>query len=277
MTEQMSHEPAPVGIDERSHRFVFIGGLHRSGTSLLFQLLRDHPDVSAFRDTGAKEDEGQHLQSVYEPARALGGEGRFGFHPNAHMVEVDPDQARADSRRLLADWAPLWDLSRPVLVEKSPPNLIRARYLQSLFPGSRFVMLLRHPIEVVLAEHRRARRTSLGRLFEHWFRCYEQFLADVPHIEHVLALRYEDVLARPQGTLDEVLDFIGLAPAPEANAAAVRSDASRRYRAQWDDLRASRLRGPGMTPLIRRYESRANHFGYSLAEPDRRSPWALDR
>ena len=55
------------------HTYVFVGGLHRSGTSLLARSLEAHPSVSGFRDTGVPEDEGQHLQSVYpagSPSRA---------------------------------------------------------------------------------------------------------------------------------------------------------------------------------------------------------------
>ena len=44
---------------------VFVGGLHRSGTSLVHRCLALHPAVSGFSGTGVPEDEGQHLQTVY--------------------------------------------------------------------------------------------------------------------------------------------------------------------------------------------------------------------
>lgn len=266
-----------IDIDREldAHRFVFIGGLHRSGTSLLFQLLREHPDASAFRDTGVKEDEGQHLQSVYKPARLLGGEGSFGFHPEAHMVEVDAFRARADARALVRDWSPHWDMTREVLVEKSPPNLVRTRYLQSLFPDARFVMLLRHPVEVVLAERRRRKTTPLGPLLRHWFTCYEQLLDDARHLDHVLAVRYEDLLAEPQRMLDATLSFVGLEPTPSVTADAVAPERSARYRQQWSDLRRRPLSRPYARRLINRFESRANAFGYSLEDLDHRGDWSL--
>ena len=83
---------------------VFVGGLHRSGTSLLHRCLAEHPDASGFRGTGVPEDEGQHLQSVYRPARAHGGPGRFGFDPGAHLTEESPlvsDENRGAPRRRL--------------------------------------------------------------------------------------------------------------------------------------------------------------------------------
>ncbi|MEI2612689.1 MAG: hypothetical protein V9G20_28950 [Candidatus Promineifilaceae bacterium] len=58
-----------------NHQFIFIGGLHRSGTSILFKTLRDHPQISGFYNTQVPEDEGQHLQTVIPPAKAFGGPG----------------------------------------------------------------------------------------------------------------------------------------------------------------------------------------------------------
>jgi hypothetical protein len=75
-------------MDWQDHRFVFIGGLHRSGTTLLARCLAEHPEVSGFSGTRALEDEGQHLQNVYQPGRAYGGPGRFGFDPEAHLTET---------------------------------------------------------------------------------------------------------------------------------------------------------------------------------------------
>ena len=71
-------------------RFVFIGGLHRSGTSLVHEILKAHHEVSGFTNTGAPEDEGQHLQSVYAPSSAHGTFGTFGFDPDAHLTEESP-------------------------------------------------------------------------------------------------------------------------------------------------------------------------------------------
>jgi len=179
------------------HRFVYVGGLHRSGTSTVFRCLREHPLISGFNDTGATEEEGQHLQSVYPPATAYGGPGRFGFHPGAHLTEAS-DLVTADNRlRLFEEWKIHWDLSKPVLLEKSPPNLIRARFLQKLFPNSYFVIVTRHPIAVSYATLKWT-YTSLAELIEHWLVCHEKFRQDEEHLERLLVLRYEDLWSSPK-------------------------------------------------------------------------------
>ncbi len=81
------HGPVIRMLDKQ---FVFVAGLHRSGTSLLFQCLRDHPQISGFENTGVPEDEGQHLQSVYQPAHKFGRPGTFGFNPDSYLTESSP-------------------------------------------------------------------------------------------------------------------------------------------------------------------------------------------
>ena len=116
---------------------VFVGGLHRSGTTLLARCLAAHPAIAGLSRTGVPEDEGQHLQDVLPTAQAMGGPGRFALRPEAHLTESSPLVSRDARERLLRAWEPYWDRTRPLLLEKSPPNLLRTRFLQALFAQQR--------------------------------------------------------------------------------------------------------------------------------------------
>jgi hypothetical protein len=250
-------------IEGGNHRFLYVGGLHRSGTSTLFRCLREHPLISGFNDTGASEEEGQHLQNVYPPATAYGGPGRFGFHPEAHLTEVS-DLATADNRlRLFEEWKTHWDLAKPVLLEKSPPNLIRARFLQELFPDSYFVIVTRHPIAVSYATQKWS-YTSLAELIEHWLICHEKFEQDRQHLRRLLVLKYEDFVEKPQAVLDMIYSFLEL---PNySNRIEVSSGANEEYLKMWrmyqnDSLSEGCVEA---TSIKHRFGKRVAAFGYSL-------------
>ena len=249
------------------HQLVFLAGLHRSGTTLLARLLAAHPEICGFSGTGVPADEGQHLQTVYPAAKAYGGPGRFGFAPESHLTEASPLASEESAGTIFAEWSPHWDLSRPLLLEKSPPNLLKTRFLQALFPGSAFVVVLRHPIPVSLATAKWRRTRRYHRLLEHWLRCYELFAADRKRLERVHVIRYEQLVREPEPVLRGIFGFLGLEPVPPSEA--VEAGADERYFRQWRELK----RDPRMRAYLDlaslRYERRARRFGYSLLFPAR--------
>ncbi len=240
-------------------RILFIGGLHKSGTSLLHGLLRTHPDVSGFSATGVPEDEGQHLQSLYPPAYAHGGPGRFAFAPEAHLDEASA-LATPDARaRLWREWSPHWDLSKRLLIEKSPPNLIRSRFLQALFPQAKFVFIVRHPLAVARAT-RKWTDQSLAELVDHWTAAHNILLADLPLLRAAIWIRFEDLIAAPEATLQGVWRFAKLSDA--SIPATIDTASNDRY------LIAAEADGPPQTDAA--FARTATAFGYSpwSAPPD---------
>jgi hypothetical protein len=248
-------------------RLVFLGGMHRSGTSLLHRCLSDHPDISGFHDTGVPEDEGQHLQSVYLPAAAYGGPGRFAYDPKAFLDEHSPLVTADNALQILREWARYWDMSRRLLLEKSPPNLVRSRFLQALFPGCRFVMVLRHPVAVAYATQKWTPGDLVGRLIEHWLLCHEAFERDRPLLQHVHVLRYEDFVKNPQTELDAIHRFLGVPSQPLQRQ--VEEDVNSRYLKKWRGRSSSWLTRPYVRHVVGKYEDRVRRFGYSLMIEDR--------
>jgi hypothetical protein len=45
-------------IPMKNNEFIFLAGLHRSGTSLLHKIIREHPEVSGFAKKGYRKMKG---------------------------------------------------------------------------------------------------------------------------------------------------------------------------------------------------------------------------
>jgi len=192
------------------HTFLFIGGLHRSGTTLLADILSQHPDIATFRDADVHEDEGQFLQSVYPTDNAYGGPGRFAFDKRAHLTEESPLLTNQNKKRLMEEWSRYWDLSKPILVEKTPANIIHSRFLQAIFPNSHFIFIMRHPVATSIATHKWS-GTGIYSLINHWVTCHEIIEGDMPHLKHSITITFERLILQPEEVLKELESFIGIA------------------------------------------------------------------
>lgn len=247
-----------------NHQLVFVGGLHRSGTTPFARCLAQHPMVSGFSNTGAEEDEGQHLQDVMPTGQAFGGPGRFALDPNSAMTETSPLVSRDSAERLSEQWGKHWDLRKPVLVEKSPPNIVRMRFLQALFPTASFIMVVRHPVIVSLSTKKWAKGATYDKLFDNWFAAHDTMRRDAAMIERLHIVKYEDLVLTPDDVLADAAEFLQLdGPIPSGGLQNGRSSS---YEDTWEEWRSSfnplpRLRA---RHLVHKYGQRAAEYGYSM-------------
>ncbi len=198
----------PYNDDPDLDRFIFICGLHRSGTTLLERMLAAKYDVSYLR-ANVPESEGQHMQSVYRAAHHFGGPGRFAFS-NEMRDELDvllsnPEDCRA---RIISEWRRFVIGNSKTLLEKSPPNLTKISWLRQTFPGCRFVIVTRDPRAVSAATQKWA-KIPLAALMRHWDAAYAQAMGDYEDEDCVL-VKYEGLCGAPEEEISRVTDFLEL-------------------------------------------------------------------
>lgn len=243
-------------------KLVFICGLHRSGTSILHKTLSGSEHFSGFHDTGIFEDEGQHLQTVFPPDMDFGGPGKFAFNKNSRLDESSPLISLENKDKLLKEWGKYWDAQKPIWIEKSPPNLIRMRFFQELFPDAYFITISRHPIAVSLATQKWS-RTTIDNLIKHWITAHEIYRSDREKVNKELYFSYEEMVYSPEKVMKAVETFLG------TNISFVNNfkNFNGKYFDIWSEDKIWQfMKKHRKKKSIELYEKSINEFGYSLVD-----------
>ena len=244
------------------HRYVFVGGLHRSGTSLTARLIAALPGVAAITDAPVPENEGVYLQGAIPHHARSGMPMHFATDPAQHLTEDHPLNRLETRQRLAADWDPWFAPGARWRVEKSPVNLTRMRLLQQLFPMAHFVVVLRHP-EAVAAAVAKWVSDPAPALIDHWLDAHDRLVADLPFVHAAAVIRYEDLVRDPGAVQAGLAAFLDVA-APDGVTEAI-VDGNRAY--------------DGQAPMSLTQAARAAAWGYGpkgaadpVWRPDLRHP-----
>ncbi len=170
--------------------YVFVLSPPYCGSTLMHQLLCTSPAVSPNNIFGTRE--GQALPEV----RAL----------IDYRKRWEPDYTYPWPK-IKEIWTAHWAHHKPLLLDKSPPNLIRTQAIVQHFSPARFICVTRDPRAHVESLMRRnkigpeeATRFSLMCLHHQ-----KQNLETLPHIR---LIRYEDLVADPEQAKHALLDFL---------------------------------------------------------------------
>jgi hypothetical protein len=83
------------------------------------------------------------------------------------------------------------------------------RFLNKIFPDSKFILLLRHPIVVSYATKKWCDDPILH-ILHHSITAYEIAMKDSRHINNILTIKYEDLISNPTKTVKKVYHFLEL-------------------------------------------------------------------
>jgi hypothetical protein len=191
-------------LNLNGYYWLFILGVNNSGTTLLEEILRSHPLIRTLPHEGQFLTRGIPNPETLHVSRAWSLRlDRF------RWTETNKPMA---ALRAQYDWAAIYDARPGVLLEKSPPNTVRARWLQHHFRPCKFIAISRHPYAVCEGIRRRAGRSIETAAF-HWSIAHRILLLDLEFLEHPFRLKYEDLCTDPDTHLRALSDFLAL-PTP---------------------------------------------------------------
>lgn len=240
-------------------KYIFVGGLHRSGTSIIGRRLAVNQYISGF-DSGTFTTEGQFHQDVYDLDFFHGGPGKFAFSNKYHKIEEPWFNRKYKRNQLLKNWSSYWDMHK-ILLEKTPGNLLMTRFLQSLFTNSYFLIVYRHPIVTSLATQKWS-GTSLINLVEHWLHAYSIFNEDKKYLNHYKEIKYEEFVYSPYARSRDIYEWMDI-PMICSDEKPIVKNQDESYLKIWEQLRNT----PEGIHIVGSFESEINKFGYSFNPP----------
>lgn len=208
------------GSELTPQRWIFLVGCYNSGTTLLRELLGQHPDIAAL------PSEGVRLTDALPRPEDCGWQRMWCRCVDAMRLAPGTPERAARIRRQ-------WSLALPGdarnVLEKSIANTARMPFLQAHFQPAYIVHLVRNGYAVAEGLRRKSepRRYGHDEFGEHYpiSMCAEQWRVslevvdgDRATLQRFLEVRYEDLTADPGTTLRGVTDFLGLPPLPAATA-----------------------------------------------------------
>ena len=167
---------------------------------MISRLIGGHPAISDM------VPEGQHATSAFPLAWQMGISRLWTERLELFRWTESDDPKPA--LRAKYDWTYYLSPNR-YLMEKSPPDTIRSRWLQKNFAPARFLGAVRHPYAVCEGIRRRE-DCSIERAARHWNTANEIMLDDSCQLEYFKVVRYEDICTRPQEILEEIRQFLEL-------------------------------------------------------------------
>jgi len=194
---------------------IFVVGLPRSGTTLLERMLGGHPQVT---DAGELRDFAWQARYVTD-----------------RMGPPETDLPLAEALHAYADWAELgrrylahaqWRANdRPFFTDKLPINYLNVGWIAKSLPHARILHMVREPMDVCFSNLKQLFAPSnehsfdMREMADHYVQ-YRQLMAHW-HREfpgRILDVDYRDLVSAPETTARSVLDFCGLAWAPQVLA-----------------------------------------------------------
>jgi hypothetical protein len=177
---------------------IFIVGCQRSGTTLLRLMLDSHPRISCGPETRFLEDLAKVTEENWTRLAHYGYPQQYWLNAVARFFgTIQSDYARSRGK---ARWA-----------DKTPRYALSLDFIDRLYPRCQVVHVVRDGRDVVASHRHRFGYAAAMKAAEKWPRYVQAARAAgekmMPGRYH--ELRYENLVADPEGTMRALLEFLG--------------------------------------------------------------------
>lgn len=206
---------------------IFLAGIERSGTSLMYALLASHPEIAMTRRTNL-------WTYFYNQYGDLGKSENFERclsmmlrYKRLRKLELDAERIRDDFRKGEPSYARLFSILEEHFAEKhgkqrwGDKSLNTERFADEIFsvyPGAKIIHMIRDPRDRYASAAKRWKKMKgkAGAGTAMWLQSINLAKRNQScHPNDYKIVRYESLVAQPEKVMQDVCDFIGEAFDPQ--------------------------------------------------------------
>ncbi len=185
---------------------ILIGGLPRSGSTLIEQILASHSMVEGTMELPDLS------RTIGELSKRTPGRGEY---PEA-VLNVNSEQAAALGREYL-DATSRYRTDKPYFIDKMPNNFASVGFLKLVLPNARVINARRHPLDSCLGSYKQLffkgqsftyDQYEIGQYYLQYQRLMDHWHETLPGA--VLDVHYEQMVQDQEAQTRRILDYLGL-------------------------------------------------------------------
>jgi tetratricopeptide (TPR) repeat protein len=201
---------------------IFVVGLHRSGSTLVEQILSSHSEVEGLSELPDLIAIASRLAASGDRAGGGDGDKPPGVNYPAILEGLAPERFAELGAEYMARTRIHRKLNRPFFVDKLPNNFMQLGLILLILPNAKIIDARRHPMACCLSGFKQnfARGAQYSYSLTDLGRYYRDYLALMAHFDAVAPgrvhrVQYEDMIADPEREVRRLLDYCGLPFEPE--------------------------------------------------------------
>jgi len=172
-------------------KYLFIVCPNQSGSSLIYRMLNTSKKIKKL------STEGQLVDGYAGP---INQSGKFKNGIFSEYREEFSNPVNYNWGAIKDAWTKDWSNgigSQKILLEKSPPNVFKAKMLEENFKPSYFIVSIRNPYAMCEGMKRRI-NYPVNKSAIHWGECARQQIENIKTLKNMIWFKYEEFCANPK-------------------------------------------------------------------------------
>jgi len=184
---------------------IFVFGLHRSGSTLVEQILASHPQIEGTSELTVVNTIASRLRR--SAGRKIGD----------LIEEFSPEDVKAIGEEYIERTRPFRQTDKPYFVDKMPGNWMNIPLIRAALPNAKIVDARRHPMACGFSNFKQNYAMGVGFSYSQetigtFYLDYWRFMRHIDEVDPgtVHRLINERIIDDPEGEVRRLLDYLGL-------------------------------------------------------------------